>query len=216
MWWPSTWSYAIWPPSPDGPLYQPGIWEGFLDRDRDLTTVRRLVCDHIPHLVADDCTANRRLRANHIVIGGHRDVTRTNHVLHLIATQLDGDQRTIAHLAGLGRLYDLSIAQLDDEFVDTPLILALFLARGLISAVLREVALCAGRGDAFGDLVAVFTLAMSELLLHLVVRLLREQHDLFFLFHMTLHMTRLMPPLYSKGTGIPPVPLKTRSLSAWR
>ena len=154
-----------------------------LDRHRNLATGRRRIRDSIPGLRTHNSCANRRFWADHIVIGRDSDITRTEYIRHLLASELKRHHRAVTDRTGLRRLKDLRVTQLDGQLVDAPLILALLLAGSLIAAVLRQVALGARRGDTLGDLVTILPLAILELLLHLVIGFLREQNRLFFLGH---------------------------------
>lgn len=88
----------------------------------------------------------------------------------------------VADLAGLGSFDDGGVAQLDGELVDAALVLRLLLARGLVTAILRQIALGAGCRDALGDFLAVLALSMRQLILQRVESLLRQQNG-FFLTH---------------------------------
>ena len=159
----------------------------------NLTAVRSGIGHRISGMSAIDGGANRRFRTDDAVIRGDGQVSRAKHVHHFTSVDFKGHSGSITDLTGLGRSQNLRIAQFDGQFVDaSPDSRAAPHgqpdSRRSRSNRLRHAPRRPWTESRHGTRPHA-----RRVLLHLVVRLLRQQDRLFFGHVILLDLGRMIP-----------------------
>src|SRR6266516_1793793 len=122
--------------------------------DLDVGAARRDVGDRVAGAGTQDGPAQRGLGAVDGQVGGGRDLPRAEQErlgVVLVVVEVDGHDRARGHRVGLGCLAHVRPAQQLLQVADPPLLLALLLAGGVVTAVLPQVTLFASGVDLRGD-----------------------------------------------------------------
>src|SRR6476620_848677 len=149
---------------------------GLEDLHLDGLAVRRLVGGAVADALAVDRGAHGGLLGEDLQVRAVGDLAVAEQEGLLVAEDLDGHDHAGLDDTVVGRgLADLRVVEQLGELSDTGLHLALLLARGVVAAVLLEVALLAGLLDLLRDLDATLAGQVVQLRLEAVVGLLRQE-----------------------------------------